>query len=66
MIDILGLPLDLALDELHKKGLAPQVRMTQAPRFPILSGEARVLAYDAQRDTLLVARFPSPSGQEES
>lgn len=60
MRSLLGLPLDLALARLAADGAMPEVRMTQAPRRPVETGETRVVSVSEEDNMLLAAVFPPP------
>ena len=59
MTELLGLPLDLALEICLARGLAaPDIVQTRAPRRAVSEGTLRVVRVDAQGARLFVARFP--------
>ena len=67
--DLLGLPLELALERLKAEGITPEVQVTNAPRRrDETAGELRVVSALCGGAQLLVSRFLDPiaSGQKES
>ena len=67
--DLLGLPLELALERLKAEGITPEVQVTNAPRRRDETvGELRVVSVSGGAETLIVSRFLDPiaAGQQES
>ena len=67
--DLLGLPLELALERLKAEGITPEVQVTNAPRRrDETAGELRVVSVSDGAETLIVSRFLDPiaAGQQES
>ena len=67
--DLLGLPLELALERLKAEGITPEVQVTNAPRRrDETAGDLRVVSVSGGAETLIVSRCLDPiaAGQQES
>ena len=53
--DLLGLPLELALERLKAEGITPEVQVTNAPRRrDETAGELRVVSVSGGAETMIV------------
>ena len=64
MIDLLGLPLEMALDVLRAMGDNPRIMITSSPRESA-GGTLRVVRYSANPCELVAARFPDRARTED-